>query len=149
MPLILALDPLTSWTFWFWAAALAHLALQIALAFRVIMQRRPTGESLAWIMVIFSFPVIGPLLYLTIGELRLGRRRARRFIELYPPIRKWLAELPQRSLVDWSRLDPEFESLSQLGEALIGVPSLRGNHVELIDDWQKVFARLLEDIERA
>ena len=149
MPQNAITDSLTSWSFWLGAAALVHLAIQVALAYRVIMQRRPTGESLAWIMVIFTFPVIGPLLYITMGELRLGRRRARRFIELYPPIRKWLAELPQRSLVDWSRLDPEFESLSELGQALIGVPSLRGNHVELIDSWQKVFEHLLADIDAA
>lgn len=149
MPSFAIIDPLTTWTFWFWVAGVAHLAIQVALAFRVIMQRRPTGESLAWIMVIFVFPIIGPMLYLTLGELRLGRRRARRFIELYPPIRKWLADLPQRSLVDWSRLDPDFEPLSQLGEQTIGVPSLRGNHVELIDSWQGVFAKLLADIEAA
>lgn len=149
MPSFAIIDPLTSWAFWFWAFGIAHLALQVALAFRVIMRRRPTGESLAWIMVIFVFPIIGPLLYLTIGELRLGRRRERKFVELYPPIRKWLADLPQRSLVDWSRLDPDFEPLSQLGEKTIGVPSLRGNHVELIDCWQQVFTHLLADVDAA
>ena len=149
MPPSATIQLLTSWTFWAWVFATAHVALQVALAWRVIMQRRPTGESLAWVMVIFGFPIVGPLAYLTIGELRLGRRRARRFVELYPPIRKWLADLPQRSLVDWSRLDPQFESLSQLGQSLIGVPSLRGNHVELINDWQHVFARLIADIDAA
>jgi cardiolipin synthase len=149
MPPLAIADPLTSWAFWVSIGAAIHIAIQIALAFRVVMQRRMTGETLAWVLVIFVFPIIGPLVYLLFGELRLGRRRARRFTEMYPPIRKWLAEIPQRSLVDWSRLDPEFESLSQMGEQTIGVPSLRGNHVQLIGCWQAVFERLIEDISAA
>src|SRR5215213_1599794 len=136
-------DPLRSWAYW------AHLILQAALAFRVVMQRRLTGETLAWIMVIWVFPVIGPLFYLLFGELRLGKRRARRFTELYPPIRTWLAEIPRRSMVDWSRLDPEFESLSQMAERTVGVPSLQGNAVVLISDWQEVFDRVIADINAA
>jgi cardiolipin synthase len=136
-------DPLRSWAYW------AHFILQAVLAFRVVMQRRLTGETLAWIMVIWVFPVIGPLFYLLFGELRLGKRRARRFAELYPPIRRWLADIPQRSLVDWSRLDPEFEALSQMAERTIGVPSLRGNQVHLIDSWHETFDRLIADINAA
>jgi len=136
-------DPLWSWAYW------VHLVLQIVLSFRVVMQRRLTGETLAWIMVIWVFIVLGPLFYLLFGELRLGKRRARRFNELYPPIRKWLTEIPQRSQVDWSRLDPEFESLSQMAERTVGVPSLQGNQVHLIDDWQEVFDRLIADINAA
>jgi cardiolipin synthase len=136
-------DPLRSWAYW------AHFVVQAVLAFRVVMQRRLTGETLAWIMVIWVFPVIGPLFYLLFGELRLGKRRARRFTELYPPIRTWLAEIPQRSLVDWSRLDPEFESLSQMAQRTVGVPSLRGNAVVLISDWQEVFDRMIADINAA
>lgn len=142
-------DPLTSWSFWLWVGAAAHIVLQIALAYRVIMLRRPTGETLAWIMVIWVFPIVGPLAYLLFGELRLGKRRARRFTELYPPIRTWLAEIPQRSLVDWSRLDPEFQSLSEMSERTIGVPSLRGNQVKLIDDWNDVFDHVIDDVHAA
>jgi cardiolipin synthase A/B len=135
--------PLWPWAYW------AHIVVQAMLSFRIVMQRRLTGETLAWIMVIWVFPVIGPAFYLLFGELRLGKRRARRFTELYPPIRKWLAEIPQRSLVDWSRLDPEFEALSEMGERTVGVPSLRGNLVHLIDEWHEVFDRLIADINSA
>jgi cardiolipin synthase A/B len=136
-------DALWAWGYW------AHVVVQVLLTFRVVMQRRLTGETLAWIMVIWVFPVLGPLFYLLFGELRLGRRRARRFTELYPPIRKWLAELPQRSLVDWSRLDPEFEGISQMSERTVGVPAVRGNQVQLIDNWQEVFDRIIADVNAA
>jgi cardiolipin synthase len=135
----------TLWAWGYWT----HIVIQAVLSFRVVMQRRMTGETLAWIMVIWVFPVIGPLFYLLFGELRLGKRRARRFAELYPPIQKWLAELPQRSTVNWARLDPEFEPLSQMAERTVGVPAVRGNLVELIDQWQGVFDRMLDDINAA
>jgi cardiolipin synthase len=134
---------------WTLAGVLVHFAIQVGIAVRVVMRRRSTGETMSWIMVVFVLPIVGPLLYLMIGELRLGRRRARRFVELMPPIREWLADIPKRSLVDWSRLEGDFEPLSDLCERTIGVPSLVGNHVELLDDWRRVFERLLADIDAA
>jgi cardiolipin synthase len=126
-----------------------HFALQAGIAIRVVMQRRSTGETMAWIMVVFALPIVGPAIYLIVGELRLGRRRARRFIELTQPVKRWLADIRARSLVDWSQLAPNLEQVSDLCERTIGVPALAGNQVELIGDWQAVFARLLSDIAAA
>jgi cardiolipin synthase len=148
--LILAIvHPLTSPTFWFWIGVAVHYVLGFALAYRVVMQRRLPGETLAWIMVLFVFPVAGPAAYLLFGELWLGRRRERRFVELLPPVRRWLATLPERRLVDWSRMDEDFEPLSQLCERTIGVPAMGGNALELIDQWFDVFERLIADIGAA
>jgi len=127
----------------------AHLALQFALAFRVIMRRRGVGESLSWILVVFVFPVVGPVSYLLLGELRLGHRRMRRFVELFPPIRKWLEETARRLPVNWSRLGVECEPLSLLAQQTLGLPTQPGNHLELIDQWQEVFRRIIEDIDQA
>lgn len=123
--------------------------IKIVIAARVILQRRPTGETLAWIMVVFSMPVLGPLLYLMFGELRLGRRRAGRFTELTKPLMTWLHDIRQRSLVDWNSLEADYKPLAEMCERTIGVPALAGNRVDLLDDWQDVFARLLSDIEAA
>jgi len=127
----------------------AHLVLQIALAFRVIMRRRGVGESLSWILVIFVFPVIGPLSYLMLGELRIGHRRVRRFVELFPPIRAWLEETAKRLPVNWSQLGVECEPLALLSEETLGLPTQPGNHLELCEKWQDVFRRLIEDIDQA
>jgi cardiolipin synthase len=142
-------DYLASWTLWISVAAAIHFAIQAVLAFRVVMQRRPSGESLAWILVIFALPILGPVLYLIFGELRLGRRRERRYLELLPPIKQWLNELPMRRLVDWSHLDPEYIPLSRLCEKTIGVPAVGGNQVELISEWFDFFECLIADIDAA
>lgn len=128
---------------------LLHFAVQVVLCLRVIMRRLSVGESLAWILVVFVFPVVGPVFYLLMGELRLGHRRARRFVELFPPIREWLDELPARHKVNWSQMGVECEPLSRLAELSLGLPTLPGNQLELIDQWEEVFRRLIDDIDHA
>lgn len=128
---------------------IAHLAIQIVLAVKLILQRRSTGESLAWLMIIFAFPFAGPLLFFVVGESRLGSRRERRFIQLQPPFKKWLAQIPDRSQVDWSRIAEEYEPIAQMSRRTIGVPALGCNQLELLPDWQYVFQRLIADIDAA
>jgi cardiolipin synthase len=152
MPLLaFALEQLLYWlpnstasTFLFF-----NFCLQVAIGLRVIMQRRPTGETLAWFMVVFSMPFLGPLLYLMLGELRLGRRRAGRFTELTKPLMSWLHDIRQRSLVDWNALEADYKPLAEMCERTIGVPALAGNRVDLLDDWEHIFKRLRADIEAA
>ena len=86
---------------------------------------------------------------LLIGELRLGSRRAKRFVELFPPIGAWLEELDQRFSVDWARVGEESEPLARLARLSLGLPTLPGNGVELIGDWKEVFKRLVADIDAA
>ena len=130
-------------------ALLLHFAIQIVIMIRVVMLKRSPGETMAWILVVFICPIIGPLGYLMFGELRLGRRRAQRFTELTQPVKNWLAAIPERSLVEWSRLDGDYEQLAELCERNAGVPAMRGNCVELIDEWRHVFDQLLSDIDDA
>lgn len=142
-------DPLTSWQFWTWVFVIAHTGVQLTLAFRVIMKKRQPGETLAWIMVLFIMPVIGPITYLVFGERWLGKRREKRRAQLMPPITQWLATLPERRLVDWSRMDDHFEAIARVGERTVGVPAIGGNRLELLDQWFDVFERIIRDIDDA
>jgi cardiolipin synthase A/B len=128
---------------------IVHFLIQVGIALRVVLLRRPTGESLAWIAVVFALPVAGPILYLLIGELRLGRKRGRRYAELTKPVKEWLAAMPGRSPFEWQRLPEEFQPVSQLFERTIGLPSIPGNCVDLLSPWKQIFERLLSDIDGA
>ena len=130
-------------------AIAAHLLAQVGLAFRVIMRRLSLGETLAWILVVFVFPVAGLLVYLILGELRLGRRRANRFLELYPPFEQWLAGHDHRHQVPRDQLGVECEPLARLSQLSLGMPAIPGNQLELIDNWQDVFKHLAQDIDAA
>ncbi|NLY99734.1 MAG: cardiolipin synthase, partial [Pirellulaceae bacterium] len=54
------------------ALFVADLLIRVGLSARVIMRRRPVGVSLAWLTIILIFPFGGALIYLAIGETRLG-----------------------------------------------------------------------------
>jgi cardiolipin synthase len=128
----------------------SHLLVQLLIAVRVIMRRRSVGESLAWIMIVFVFPIVGIVSYLLVGELRLGSRRARRITELFGPIQQWFEELHQRRhRLNWAEIGNACEQLSHVGKRSIGVPTLPGNEVQLIDQWKVVFDQLISDIDAA
>ena len=62
---------------------LCHFMLTVSIALRVIYARRSSSAALAWLAVLFAFPYFGLLLYLLIGEPKLGRARAKRQAELH------------------------------------------------------------------
>src|SRR5580704_17926160 len=45
---------------------------------RVIMRRPPTGVALACMVLVVVLPLVGAVLYVLIGERRVGQRRVRR-----------------------------------------------------------------------
>jgi cardiolipin synthase len=150
LPSLAVIQTPTDWWGWFTLTVIVlHFLVQAAIAIRVVMQRRPPSEAMAWIVVVFGLPFVGPLLYLLMGELRLGRKRGRRYVEMTRPIKQWLAGIPERSIADFSQTDEDFEQYSELGEKTMGVPTLRGNKVTLMDQWHDVFIRLEREIDNA
>ncbi|NLS97356.1 MAG: cardiolipin synthase [Planctomycetaceae bacterium] len=127
----------------------ADLLIRIGFSVRVIMRRRPVGVSLAWLMIILAFPFGGAVIYLAFGETRLGNRRAKRASLIHGPYLDWLADVDKRTDIHWSRLGPETEALARLTEATVGLPPMSGNHVELIEETDAVFRRIIADVDAA
>ena len=50
----------------------AHVVVVLAISLRVIMRRPPAGVALAWMFLVAFLPLVGPVLYLLIGERRVG-----------------------------------------------------------------------------
>ncbi|MBV7434857.1 cardiolipin synthase [Cardiobacteriaceae bacterium TAE3-ERU3] len=59
-----------------------HFALNLVIALRVIYSPRAASAALGWLVMLFALPLAGTVLYLLIGEPRLGNRRARRTAEV-------------------------------------------------------------------
>src|SRR5262245_30513148 len=131
------------------AVFVVDLAIRLGLSVRVIMRRRPVGVSLAWLTVILIFPIFGALVYLMIGELRLGRRRADRAARIHALYLSWLDELRARAHVDWSASGMACEPLARLAESAVGIPALPNNSLELLIDAPDVFRRMGADIDAA
>jgi cardiolipin synthase len=126
---------------WFNAGLLLlDLAIIVALIPTVILQRRESGATLAWIMVIVLVPFLGLLAFWVFGSTRLRLRRSkRRRIEaqLAPALHKLQAQ--SSTALPVADLPP---SLLQLAEKLDEAGPQSGNEVVLLRQGPAAFDAL-------
>lgn len=126
---------------------LLDLAIITALIPTVILQRRESGATLAWILVIVLIPFLGLLAFWVFGTTRLQlRRRKRRKLEarLAPALNK--VYLPTSSEPRVEDLPP---SLLQLAEKLDDVGPQPGNQVTLFRHGAEAFDAIEAAINQA
>jgi cardiolipin synthase A/B len=126
-----------------------HMLLVATLAVRILFRHLPVGTTLAWLIVLFVLPVLGPALYLFIGENRLGQKRARRWRDIHDLYREWQGRLAARAAIDWSALHPRARALASHGESITGFAALQGHDLELLPGWDSFVDALVADIEAA
>ena len=126
-----------------------ELTLRVGLSVRIIMRRRPVGVTHAWLAIVLLFPFVGSLVYLMFGELRLGSRPAKWAASIHEPYEAWLKGLESRSNVDWSRLGTECRPLARLTKATVGIPTLPGNELQLIDDTDAALRAIIRAVDDA
>lgn len=114
---------------------------------KIILQRRETGTTLAWVVVIVLLPYLGLLLFWLLGPVRLKlRRRKRRRIEqaLEPSL---------HSLLQGRAPAPEahgrIAELMRLSLRLGADPPVGGNQIECFRDGQATFAAIAQEIGSA
>jgi cardiolipin synthase len=133
-----------------WAAVAVYVAdqlLRVVLSVRIIKRRLPVGVALAWLSVVLIFPFAGAVVYLLIGESRLGQRRFRRAAALRHTYRSW-SKLA-REQVDAVGLPSGSRGLSRLADSLLDIPPLPGNEIRLLRDAGEAFPALVADIDAA
>ncbi len=129
----------------------AHVLLVAGIAVRVIMKRPATGVALAWLLLVTALPFAGAVIYLMIGERRIGRRRAARIARLRLDFNR-MKEIAFRegiAEIDWSRHRPDAEELDRLGQRLHGSPTVRGSALTLFHDTQDILKAIVADIDAA
>jgi cardiolipin synthase len=131
------------------AIFIADWIIRIGLGLRVVMRRRPVGVSLSWLGVIFLVPFLGAIVYLILGETRIGKLRLDRFESIRPRLADYLDRLHQHAESAVDGLPAPQRSLVQHGLSRYGFPLLGGNAVELLPDSGSVFERLVADIDAA
>ncbi|MBW9257820.1 MAG: PLDc N-terminal domain-containing protein [Candidatus Thiodiazotropha sp. (ex. Lucinisca nassula)] len=126
---------------------LLDLAIVAILIPTILLQRRESGATLAWILVIVFIPFLGLLAFWLLGTTRLHlRRRKRRRIEtrLAPEIQRLQAQAEHQS-------EPELapQSLIQLARQFDGNGPLAGNRIEIFRSGQLLFDNLQQAIDKA
>lgn len=127
-----------------------YFLLIIIFAIAIIMQRRPVGVSLAWLLLLIMVPLFGMIAYLILGNQILGSRRLRHARSLYPGYHQWRVLLSRLFVDNWQGNPLIRESrLYHFIENSMGIPALPGNSLELCLDSGAILKRLAEDIDNA
>ncbi|HIW47243.1 MAG TPA: cardiolipin synthase [Candidatus Yaniella excrementigallinarum] len=133
----------------FWARVLftcADFAIRIALLGIVPGNRRP-AVAMAWLLVIFFFPIPGLLLFLLLGSFRLGGQRRSRQIAVNSELRRATAHM---DLPDQVGAAPSYVAAnSKLTRRLTGFPMLDGNDFEYLTDYRHTLQLMADDIDTA
>ncbi len=135
---------------WITAAIfIADWVIRIGLGLRVVMRRRPVGVSLSWLGVILLVPFLGAIVYLILGETRIGRLRVDRFERIRSILSEHLDRLDEAAKSFDTSMPASQRALIRHGLTRYGFPLLGGNQVELLPDSDTVFERLIADIDSA
>lgn len=127
----------------------ADWIIRIGLAVRIIMRRASVPVSLAWLLIVLFMPFVGFVVYLLVGENRLGRRRVMRFNERTAGIDSEAVALWRRRHLDWQPQEDFYRHAAKMGIAVSGLPPLTGNTLELISETSVMLDRLIADIDAA
>lgn len=130
---------------------IVHVLILAGVAVRVVMHRPTPGVALAWLLLVAVLPLLGLFLYLSLGERRIGQRRARRLETVRLDFEDLAKEYvrPDMIAVDWKAHPPESRALDQLGRRMVGVPTLTGNAMSLHSDTEATLRHIARDVDAA
>jgi cardiolipin synthase len=134
------------------AAALlvvGHVAIFLAVTLRILSRHNPPGIATAWLLAVLLFPLFGPLLYVAIGERRLGHAGMERSAALRPKLRNWLEALIGHMASSPAVVGPQAEPVARLAAALTDIPVFRGHRLRLLSDSDEILSALASDIDAA
>lgn len=128
-------------------AVAAELLIRLVLVIRILLRRQGQPSTrLAWIVVVILVPVAGPLLYLLVGEVRLGRRRLRLHAILREHQREVLGVLHEDHAAE---LALDHAPIAALAQSVGGTYARKGNQIRLISDSNAMINALVADIDGA
>lgn len=121
--------------------------VRFGLAVRVIMRRSAVPVALAWLLILLFMPFAGIVLYLLIGENRLGQRRVHRYTRLSAEIDGETVAMWRHHHLDWEPEEDSYRQAARMGTAVSGLPPLTGNALELLSESATMLDRLIADID--
>lgn len=128
---------------------LAEWLVRLVMFVVIVTRKRAPAKALAWLTVVAFLPFAGTILYLLMGELRLGRRRELAYMEFEDALAASPRLRERLKAVYQPRLEEPHRTLASLTERVGGTPPYGGHAIELIGDTGELFRRVCEDIDRA
>ncbi|WP_158367474.1 cardiolipin synthase [Candidatus Williamhamiltonella defendens] len=116
---------------------------------RILIKRRGVPSAMAWLLVIYIFPLVGIMAYLSFGELNLGKARALRAKALWPLTTNALNQSKDARQLFFPSHSAVSEPLFQLCELRQGIGAMKAHQLELLTTNEQTLKRLIRDIKQA
>ena len=118
--------------------------LELAVIVRILLRpHRDPASRMAWLLVVAAIPVIGIVIYLLFGEVRVSaRNEALRQLTGADTSRDWPASIE-------ALLPERHRSLFRLGYSINGLPPVGGNTASLLADSNSAINAIVADIDAA
>lgn len=130
-------------------SALLYFSLLLLTSLRVIIKRKPSGISLAWLFLIYALPLFGMLSYFIFGELHLGKKRQKRREQIGEKFQQWLRTEPVENRQSTEQISLCARSMQAFVESYTSMPMLKGNHHSLLSSTDQILIELTEKINQA
>lgn len=127
----------------------ADLVVRLIMSIRIVQRRPPVGVAWAWLSLLFFIPFGGTVLYLFLGESRLGPDRRRKIQSIYDQIWKLMRAQGKNPFLQTEFNEEPAQSISRVASSLFDIRPLRNNEIELLDGADPAFPRMIHDIDEA
>ena len=130
--------------FWPHIAAGFHVLAGLLATGHALLHKRDTRAAIIWISVIWTLPVVGPLLYLTLGVNRIRRRAIRLGVHktFSRPVPENLGE-PEHEGAE------HLQHIARVVARITGQPLMPGNHIDPLIAGDAAFPAMLGAIDAA
>jgi len=128
-------------------SALVVLAINITALIVIPKGRKPTA-AMAWLLLIFLLPVVGIVLFLLIGNVKLPKKRRAEQARIDGIIRERVASAGDGE-ADTSSWPTWFTRVTVQNEKLTSLPPVGGNRAELISDYEASVIAMAAAIDTA
>ena len=124
--------------------------IHISIIIRVLLRpHRQPASRIAWIVVIFSIPVLGIIAYIFFGETNIGRRRLIKRNQMLSEMQGMLTSEGDGEERPWPDLPKEYSHLFQVGKTINGFNPAGGNKATLLADSNRAIDSIVADIDAA
>lgn len=128
------------------ALALLHYAAAIMVVVRVLLRRRMAASArLAWALLVVVLPVLGILVYLLFGEVRMRHADRQRMAD----VRAALSHLWERSPCHVETVANHAAAVVASARATGGMEPVAGNALTLLEEGDEAFDHLVAAIDAA
>ena len=146
---------------WLWAGTALHLVAFSLIVFHSLMNRKEAASSVLWIFLAWSFPVIGPILYLSFGVNRVPAKgwRKRRSNQAFRNARMEKEDDAAMPLVYWQSIrkalaiEPDTPFAREMNAAMNSIiedfPLLGGNRADALLCGDEAYPAMLKAIASA